>query len=168
MADKYEDVLMKAIGFNEEALELNRQGKLSVPQLDAVKWHRDLNGCGLVIVILGFIVVFRLFGGVISSFTGCMVGLIAGGLCISTLYSVFNEWYKTNQDVNKSRIEIIEGYMTIDVKQEGNKTVYCVVSIEGIEFIVKKKVFLAFKNGEPYRIYYTPNTKRILSVEWLR
>jgi hypothetical protein len=29
-------------------------------------------------------------------------------------------------------------------------------------------VFLSFKNGDPYRIYYAPATKLILSAEWLR
>ena len=30
-----------------------------------------------------------------------------------------------------------------------------------------KAVFLAFKNNDPYRIYYTVGSKTILSAEWL-
>ena len=35
-------------------------------------------------------------------------------------------------------------------------------------FVVSKQVFLAFKNGDPYRVYYAPNSKRIVAAEWLR
>jgi hypothetical protein len=35
-------------------------------------------------------------------------------------------------------------------------------------FAINKPIFLAFKNGDPYRIYYAPHSKTLLSAEWLR
>ena len=32
---------------------------------------------------------------------------------------------------------------------------------------INKDVFLAFKNGDPYAIYYAPYSKTLLSAEWL-
>ncbi|MBK8029121.1 MAG: hypothetical protein IPK17_06325 [Chloroflexi bacterium] len=42
------------------------------------------------------------------------------------------------------------------------------VWLDGRKFKVQHDGFLAFKNGDPYRLYYTPHSHTILSAEWLR
>lgn len=42
------------------------------------------------------------------------------------------------------------------------------LKIGKLNFKIKKFGMLAFKNDEPYAIYYTPRTKILLSAEWLR
>lgn len=42
------------------------------------------------------------------------------------------------------------------------------IALDNQRFDLKQEAFLAFKNDDPYRLYFTPRTKILLSAEWLR
>lgn len=60
----------------------------------------------------------------------------------------------------------VKGRVSLNI-YEGKNGGYS-VAIDDIAFHVSSSVFLAFKNNDPYRIYYAPSSKVILSAEALR
>lgn len=164
----YEAVLMNSLNFDENDLNFNDQGLLSELQLDALRGQRNLHGMVTVALMAVFIVCLRVFGMYLLSLELCFMTLIFGSLGVLVLYVAFTGWFNAYQDVKKGRAEMVEGYTTIDIKSAYKNGVYYVVNVKGVEFRVDKRVFLAFKNGEPYRVFYAPNTKKLLSAEWLR
>jgi hypothetical protein len=79
-----------------------------------------------------------------------------------------NKWRRYEKAFSAS-VESIEGIVELDIRQSfrTNQQQF-VVTIGSMEFKVGTDVFLAFKNREPYRIYYAPGSNTILSAEWLR
>jgi hypothetical protein len=62
----------------------------------------------------------------------------------------------------------IEGGIQLDVVNHGKGGIGYKICCQDRCFDVSKDVFLAFKNQEPYLIYYVPYSNTILSAEWLR
>jgi hypothetical protein len=78
-----------------------------------------------------------------------------------------HRWRWFNDDLRKGEIANIEGRVRLDIADNGRSSSYS-VAIEKTIFRINKQVFLAFKNGDPYRIYYAPHSMKMLSAEWLR
>lgn len=98
-------------------------------------------------------------------------------------------------DLRDNQVEQIEGRIHLDFKQQ-NPRIALLYIITGLwfwpillyfflkranntdndylltiadqEFKIKKSLFLALKNGDPYSVYYAPHSREILSLEWLR
>ena len=75
---------------------------------------------------------------------------------------------KFTADIRKGEVDVAEGRVILDVIGQGNSGNAYSARIENVTFAINKPIFLAFKNGDPYRIYYAPHSKTILSPEWLR
>ncbi len=161
---KYEDVLMRALRFDEEDLAANESGSFSVGQVQTLKRQR-----GTVIIsvsaLLGIVTMLLLFANVYAGGLAPLVivflivvafVLLVGGLAA----------LQVTRDL-RAGLQLVEGRIDLDTTPGQNSATYT-VKVEGKKFKVKKRAFLAFKNGDPYRIYYTPHTKTILSAEWLR
>ena len=69
------------------------------------------------------------------------------------------------EDLRENRILAAEG--RVDLSIQGDYDYFLLVEKQRFR-LRKKDTFLTFKNGDPYRIYYTPRSRQILSVEWLR
>ncbi len=61
----------------------------------------------------------------------------------------------------------VQGHVDLDIRGGRNSVVYRLI-ISGEYFQVDKAVFLAFKNDEPYAVYFAPHSHKLLSAEWLR
>lgn len=162
-----EAILMSALKFDESDLDLNSQGLLSNPQIAVLRGQRTLYGMGTLAMMAAFIIYFRLLG--LSAFSGelCFVTIMLGLLGALYLHVAFTGWFNAYQDVKKGHAEMVAGHTTMEIKSAGKGGVHYLVTVDDIEFRVDKPAFLAFKNGEPYRVFYAPNTKKILSAEWL-
>ena len=150
---KYEDILMDAIGFTEDELELNRVGQLSKDQWRILYLRQNI---WLIAIILVGFVLLALWLGISFS--------IPHVIAITGILYCANKWLMFHNDLRQPRAISMEGRISLDVYGKGSYT----LAVENERFIVNKNIFLAFKNGDPYRIYYTPYTKHLLSAEWLR
>jgi hypothetical protein len=70
-------------------------------------------------------------------------------------------------DLRVGEAQSLEGRIQLDTVSVSSAQQFT-VTVEGHKFVVNKPVFLAFKNGDPYVIYYLPRSNTMLSAEWLR
>jgi hypothetical protein len=167
---KPEHALMEAIGFSEDDLEANRRGVLSEAQRDRLRRDRTrllaLTGVALVsFAVSGWLCAGSFFYGAntslfqVASFP-FVIAIIILGVSRTQLGPWRNDWVT-------GKVAALEGRVRLDIGP-GNPYSYYKIVVEGQTFGVRKDVFLAFKNGDLYRIYYGPNSKWLLSAEWLR
>jgi hypothetical protein len=170
---KPEHMLMQAIGFSEEDLEANREGHITKRQrvrLNAKRTSWGLRSALAVGIMLFLCASAIIDGNRIGDTVESRVAIIAliciiGGTAI--IYTRLRGGY-FNSDLRKGDVHIIEDRVVLDVSSQGNRGDSYSVRIDETTFAVNKPIFLAFKNGDPYRIYYAPHSKTILSAEWLR
>jgi len=162
---KYEEVLMAALKFTEDDLAANASGSFSAAQVLMLKRRRATQAvsigvmCGIVAMFLLFVVVIVPNSAIpMLSFSllFSLLALLIGGVAM----------LQVTRDL-RAGLQMVEGRIDLDTTPGQNNATYT-VKVEGKKFKVKKRAFLAFKNGDPYRIYYTPHTKTILSADWLR
>jgi len=162
---KYEDVLAAALKFTDDDLAMNAAGRLSPAQTAMLQRRRTVGA--IVIGGLCAIVTLCLFigsagvGMFLSPVFLALMVFFAFALAIGAIPAV-----RISRDL-KLGAQVVEGRVELDTTPAQNSASYR-VKVDGQKFNVQKRAFLAFKNGDPYRIYYAPNTKTILSAEWLR
>jgi hypothetical protein len=164
---KPEHILMDAIGFTEEDLEFNLEGDLSDAQEAWLNGERSLwmYRIVLALVVFGAACIF-----ILINLDGATEYQIIIGFCIFTGMFVFasiSKWMQFNGDL-RDGIEVAEGRIKLDIRDKAQEHSKYRIIIENITFKIDKDIFLAFKNGDPYAIYYAPHTKTILSAVWLR
>ncbi len=168
---KREEALMQAIGFTEEDLEANREGQLSQRQRDEIKRLRmTWYGIKIICVVISPIVLILLILPLFDSRTNKSGLFIFIAMAVTVLgysaYYAMERWNQYRKDLAENRTAVIEGRVKIKVfhyKEPKYK-----ISIEDVRFEVSKEIFLTFKNGDPYIIYYAPYSNKLLSAEWLR
>lgn len=162
---KPEHRLEETIGFTEEDLVANREGKMSTAQYD--KLRKELRTgvfAAAALVVMGVVAFFWL---TLAGPEVCAPALVVGA--IPTLVAMFLSIRlgQKNRDRVLRQVRSVEGRVQLDVTSSGQSSTLT-IRVEGAKFRVNKATFLAFKNGDPYVIYYTPASKTILSAEWLR
>lgn len=169
---KPEHMLMQAIGFTEEDLDANREGYMSKRQRvilgsNRTFWNTLTTFAAILAIPLAFLFSFCSFiSAPSSSFKLGNMALFCL-LIAGIIYFMKRKWARVIDDLRTGDVSAIEGRVKLDFADRGNWSLYS-LAISGEIFNVKKSVFLAFKNGDPYRIYYAPHSKTILSAEWLR
>jgi hypothetical protein len=163
---KYEDVLMTALQFRESDLAANEAGELSPTQIRKLQWRRSM-------AIIGALVLTAIFAFILLSFVrfaafrGASPLLAIGFVIVVGILAFITYQAVSLTNDLRDGVSVVEGRVQLDMNR-GEQTSRFYVKIDNIRFRVRKAVFLAFKNGDPYRIYYAPRSKLILSVEWLR
>ncbi|MFN8565797.1 MAG: hypothetical protein U0703_30125, partial [Anaerolineae bacterium] len=76
--------------------------------------------------------------------------------------------YRLRSDVNEDQVMSTEGRVDLSMRGRSSNNVECTIRVGDMRFRVKQQVFLAMKNGDPYRLYFSRRSKRLLSAEWLR
>ena len=164
---KPEHLLIEAIGFSEEDLEANREGYMSEQQRRSLfrKWTPwtcfTLLFAALILPTMLPFVLEQLGTSTLSPLT-----LIAAVFLVVPVYFAY-KWWQLSVDMRQRLVTSVEGRVRLDLSGGGNSS-QLTVSIGKAKFHVKKPIFLAFKNGDPYCVYYAPRSKTILSAEWLR
>jgi hypothetical protein len=170
---KPEHLLMEALDFTDEDLAANREGYLTKRQLLRLSQRQNSWTMGVVLAAIGsvFLCAFAIMDGIrigdtVSSRVGIigLIAILAGGFVLYT-------WTKGARfavDLRQGELEAVEGRVALDVISQGSSGNAYTVQIEDRTFAINKPIFLAFKNGDPYRIYYAPHSRTILSAEWLR
>jgi hypothetical protein len=154
------NVLMEALDFDEDDLEANRAGQLSEVQYNNMYSKRMV-----------FIYVFVTLSTVIVFMSILTLSLNLFVMATAIIFFMRMKLHQFDNDL-KGNVLPMEGVVKLDVITNKIHTnvssgVAYSIRINDRKLNVEKKAFLAFKNGDPYRIYFTPNTKKILSAEWL-
>lgn len=152
---KYEGLLMEAIGFTEDDLEANREGFLSSEQITLLRRNRYF---WLVVACITGVAAFGL-----AIYSQSILGCISFA-ATPPLFAIL-KILMLDEVLKGRKVESAEGYIQLDMQGQGTGNI---LIVDDITFKVSKKVFLAFKNGDPYLIHYLPKMMKILSAEWLR
>jgi hypothetical protein len=157
--------LQVALGFDDEDIEANRDGRLSNRQRARLADH-EFRWIGIAI-LASLVIVWSILNASgridVAIGQGGIPWLIAAAI---TGYA----WYKGKQYydyLHAQEIGAVQGRVQLNMQSSKNSTALT-VGIQDLQFSVKQQAFLAFKNGDPYAIYYAPRSKTILSAEWLR
>lgn len=159
---------MDVFAFDENDFNANQAGHLSRRQISSLKSarNRSVTTFALLSVLLGFLAIVIVAAGFQT--VGILPPLLAGFLAVLAMYAVFGRNAQSLlKDMNENRVAVVEGRVDLSLNALQNTAEYF-LRVENMRFTIKQNAFLTFKNGDPYRIYYAPRSKRILSVEWLR
>jgi hypothetical protein len=151
---KYQDRLMDALCFDEGDLTANQAGRLSSNQAKALRRR----AAGHALLVIGLIYLLLQPWGASQVLAVILFGLALLGFSLRLGALLL--------DILFQRAACVEGYLQQEILNRRAETHR--VTIENRRFSMTKPVFLTFKNGDPYRIFYTPRSQRVLSVEWLR
>ena len=78
------------------------------------------------------------------------------------------QWSRLLADFKEKRVLAIRGHITLDIRPRKHKASYFVTIRYKDSFQISKRALLAFRDGEPYTIYYTPHARMVVSAEPLR
>ncbi len=175
---KPEDVfhtVMEAIDILEEDLEANRQNYVSKRQRFILyarvkKLTRTIAVIAISLFIIDGIALFsNIYGDVFSYRLSVSFLITLIGLCPIALVYVKMRKYKL--DLRKGVVSSVEGNLKLTY-YSSRGYVSCTAKIDKTWFDINRKVFLALREFEKVEsnciIYYTPYSKTILSIEWLR
>lgn len=163
---KYEDVLMAALNFTADDLTVNQAGSLSVGQVRALQ-QQQTRQIRRITLMCAFVLALALFVMVaVTLATVPMLAFIVLFMVVATVNGT-RSIQRLNHDLQAS-VEAVEGRIELDLCSAEDGSGNYFVWLDGRKFKVQRDGFLAFKNGDPYRLYYTPHSHTILSAEWLR
>ncbi|MBI1257618.1 MAG: hypothetical protein GC204_09120 [Chloroflexi bacterium] len=166
---KYEERIMAALNFDEDDLAANAAGSLSQAQradLDAEQRRSALVVIFIVLPMIAWLGIGLYFGGLAAA-SLLILAILAPIFAIPVLIYAA-KLFRLRRDAQAGDVRTAEGRVSLSMRAVSANNVQCTLKVGDVKFMVKEKAFLAFKNGDPYSIYYTPYSRRILSVEWLR
>lgn len=165
-AVKYEEILEGAFGFNDYTVEYNGRGEYSEGQRIYFAQRVRLNRVLAVLFALSnFVALFWLANSNLYRHEIAIFFLV---VFLVNLFAVMLERraYKMQENLKDNQLEVVEGRVQLGLSTTQHGTTY-EMQIGDTKFNIHGKQFFALKNGDPYRVYYMPATKQILSVEWL-
>ena len=168
-----EQLLLSALQNFESDLKSNRLGQLSPHQYEKLSEKR-LKETGLrsiPIPILAIELWMNRRGMGFDSLyfpsmycSDILIVLAFAGLMAFSIWYALKPWSQYSRDLRDRQVERAEGRVVQNPKQRGRYTSYS-IQIAGQEFKVEGRVMLAFQNGGQYRVYYTPNSRTVVSAE---
>jgi hypothetical protein len=161
-----EDELMYAIGFTPVELAANRDGVLSEYQRKKFRVERRTNVVATIFSLLIAVAIFLFGQARFSAMDGIFLWIPIGFCGIAALFAIVKV-DELHRDVTQNRVEAVQGRVSLDITENRYRSAYT-IKIQDRMWDVNKHIFLAFKNGDPYVVYYAPYGKKILSAEWLR
>lgn len=154
--------------FDDDDLKANRTGQLSQRQIDELQ--RDRKTVTLILVIG-----LSLFGsGLIYTLTAWLSNpertysrlfLIGAGVAFAIWFSISHAagWRKVTDDIKQGQATIYRGIvLRLPAKNPGSP--YLLVAGD-VELRVRRNIFDALHDDQPYCVYYTPHTRLFLAAE---
>lgn len=173
---EYQQMLSDTFDFTDQDLAANQQGVISPRQVELLQRKRRHSG----LITLFSAVVLIIMGGIGLMFVLLLppFGVILMLFLIYAGYQVWKRWSALERDLREGLVAQVEGLINLDIRQSTRTTgtssrqryetvIRYFVRVGNIKLRVDRPMFFAFKNGDPYRIYYLPRYKHIVSVEWL-
>ncbi len=166
---KPQQMLMHNLNFTEDELALNRNGRLSQVQVGylQVLCQQEYNRLSGPLV---FCLLISLFGCILfilfvtSVYSTTFAAIIASAVMLVAREVVHRARVirAFRQDMAQWCITCSSGIVRLSLRRD-----QFIVSLDDYSWPVRKHVFLAFKNGDPYILYFTPRTRTLLAAEWL-
>ncbi|HEX2908350.1 MAG TPA: hypothetical protein VHO69_15870 [Phototrophicaceae bacterium] len=161
--------LMAALNFTDEDLEANRDGRLS--QRQRQRFAKMQANITTEIYLAGFvgligipILVYWYHLHSVSWLEAVPPALISSFVCLMLVLSWWERRIMLAADLREESVETLQGLVKLEhLGKSGGH-----FNLQNQNFPLSSKALLAFKNGDPYCIYYAPNTRTLLSAEWLR
>jgi protein-S-isoprenylcysteine O-methyltransferase Ste14 len=162
------NILAQANNFTAEDLQANQQGEITASQRKRGS-KKIING----LVILAFSLAFALIF-IVPFITGNNTNeslifiLIVGGFII--VFGAIGFWMVLNAilDMTATTPDVVEGRGHKEARRKSSgkssRTVYYYI-IGPSEFEVPQKAFAALIEDVDYRVYFTPRTKTLISIE---
>ena len=145
--------LMGALGFSASDLAANSQGELSANQQEALKEARNLQlGRWATVAALLWIVGLALN-------TGLMALLFGTAAIVSVMMAT---WGRAGDDL-VGHVQSISG--RLDITADFPLILTYRIELNGETFHVARGAGAAFQPGRIYRLYYTANSRTVLSAE---
>lgn|GEM_PF-1393222 len=162
---KYEERLMSAFDFDEHDLAANQSGHLSQKQIIQLQSARNREIYRLALpAIVSLLIALGFFRYTASVIAFLVVVAVAITMMLAINVPKLRRW---RADLLGGDILAAEGRIELSLNTRQRKAEYF-LRVGGVWLTINKAKFLALKNGDPYRVYYTRCAKRILAVEWLR
>lgn len=151
----------------------NKAGNLSAMQIRRLKvrrmmWGLATLGAGLML-LLALVSVVLLLGLGAGSEGGFLVVFAFVGLLWAALLSPMPlKFWRATQELDSNEVVVSEGRIrqhmsTVPVGMIRPTRYY--IEQGDNRFEVSKAVFFTFKNGDPYTLYYTPQTKLLVGAQ---
>jgi hypothetical protein len=162
--------LMDALDFDAADLAANQAGQLSPRQRATLTNQRRLQSwlltLGLALTLIAFVLVIRVrLGGALVLWVGAAITLWALGFGPA---QTLVRWLGYDRDLKQGVVRAAEGRITLRA-QPGRRRLYT-LALGGQMWAfgpLQKRLFLAFRDGDSYRLYYAAGSRSILSAERL-
>jgi len=162
---------MDRINLNGEDLTANKQGILSQGQKTYLRQQRLVwiaGTAGIVLVLGGVTAVFilKLFNPAFASRGQLFILLPVALFWLWLLRKNPAQWRAANRDLYEGRIETATGPVLGDFDMGIGifRTVRHYIQIGEERFRVEQSLFRQFRNGETYRVYYSPHSGTFLGA----
>ncbi|MEL6405513.1 MAG: hypothetical protein AAFR81_14180 [Chloroflexota bacterium] len=161
------EAIMQPLGFDQDDLSANREGKLSERQQDEL---RRLQTRTLLIGAGGFMgfalvaTIFLFFGSGDALWLLTFLGIFVTILNALFVGMLARQWMRLRADMDSGTITTLEGELERVVLPD-RRANNLILRIEGEDFHVKKTVFQQFRHEVAYRVYRTTHSRVLLSAE---
>ncbi len=169
--------LMNALGFTPLDLDANRNGFMSKEQRRRLREEQRSNignyVLGAAALMFGAVLAFMASLSSIQRHTATAIGDALGALilCVGfaggavvVIWLLLTKWRRIEADLDRGTVCGASGHISLDVLPS-EAQVNCTLKLAGHTFEICKAAMLALRDGEPYHVYFLPNTNRILSIE---
>ena len=165
----YNDDLPQTLGFTPDDITCNRDGSLSDSQREKLRRMRQralLVGGSIVVALIfvatGFLFVGQQNDSPIMTLVG--IGLV---MCNVVIMGVFTRyWLRLDGDLREGKVHSASGRAERVLRvTRGQRVSSYVLKIGEERFPTTRDTLKAFEHEKPYRAYYTPYARVLLSAE---
>jgi hypothetical protein len=159
--------LMNALSFTAGDLEVNKQGLLTEAQQGVLDRKRAVlvrNFLVYCLFVLGVVSLFFLAQKTLDSLK-ITVGVGFGVVLLGLFSPILFKWQKIGLDMREGIVHSVEGQVRLDIQPVFRGGAIMSLSVNGVEFRIPKEVLFAFQDHEPYKLYYVPLSKVLVSAE---
>jgi hypothetical protein len=166
-------MLAAALRFNDEDLQANRAGRLTIRQRNRVfVWRRALIIALLLITafigIISAIVILAVLTGTAVSEVGILLALGGEVITAGLAFLVWSLRQHYNTYLQAGRVQQVEGPVTMyQLRERHNnraRTAYY-LRVDDQEFAIPQAALSVFTDGAPYSVYYVAEPLTLLSAE---
>jgi len=166
-------MLAAALKFNDDDLQANRAGRLTVRQRNRVYVKRRMVIIALTLItafigIISAIVTLAVLLGAVKSEVAILLALGGEVVTAGLAYWVWSLRQTFNTFLGEGYVARVEGPVTMyqlrERQEDKTRTVYA-LRIAHLEFEIPEQALNAFTEGSRYIIYYAPDALLLLSAE---
>lgn len=168
-------LMQQMMGFTSNDLAANRAGQMSERQCHALQVQRQRRMVEFSLALGGVLIFFMLMS--LSILTAGEGGVLLAVLFLASVFgraaarnSIWRFWRGVGSDLQTARASMVYGRVYVDISRLRAVQIYHLhVAARGRarSFEIDEETSKLFEVGQPYRIYFAPQSGVILSAEAL-